>query len=48
VAARRIAERHGGSLVLESRPGTAGARFSLYLPPRPPGAHGAVATTMPS
>jgi len=45
VAARQIAERHGGSLVLESRPGSAGARFSLYLPPRPP--QGAVATTMP-
>ncbi|HEU4728665.1 MAG TPA: ATP-binding protein [Kofleriaceae bacterium] len=29
--ARRIAERHGGSLVLESRPGERGARFSLYL-----------------
>ncbi|HET7502860.1 MAG TPA: HAMP domain-containing sensor histidine kinase [Kofleriaceae bacterium] len=29
--ARRIAERHGGSLVLESRPGARGARFSLYL-----------------
>ena len=32
VAARRIAERHGGSLVLESRRGARGARFSLYLP----------------
>jgi signal transduction histidine kinase len=32
VAARQIAERHGGSLVLESRPGARGARFSLYLP----------------
>jgi len=31
-AARRIAERHGGSLVLESRPGARGARFSIYLP----------------
>lgn len=35
VAARRIAERHGGSLVLESRPGVRGARFSLHLPARP-------------
>jgi signal transduction histidine kinase len=35
VASRRIAERHGGSLVLESRPGARGARFSLYLPLRP-------------
>jgi signal transduction histidine kinase len=34
-AARRIAERHGGTLVLESRPGARGARFSLYLPRRP-------------
>jgi len=33
-AARRIAERHGGSLVLESRPGARGARFSIYLPRR--------------
>jgi len=32
LAARRIAERHGGTLVLESRPGTRGARFSIYLP----------------
>jgi two-component system, OmpR family, sensor kinase len=31
-AARRIAERHGGELVLESRPGARGARFSIYLP----------------
>jgi signal transduction histidine kinase len=31
-AARRIAERHGGTLVLESRPGARGARFSIYLP----------------
>jgi len=31
-AARRIVERHGGSLVLESRPGARGARFSIYLP----------------
>jgi len=30
--ARRIAERHGGSLALESPPGTPGARFSIYLP----------------
>lgn len=30
--ARRIAERHGGSLVLESTPGERSARFSLYLP----------------
>ena len=35
VASRRIAERHGGTLVLESRPGARGARFSLYLPVRP-------------
>ncbi|TMQ06367.1 MAG: HAMP domain-containing histidine kinase [Deltaproteobacteria bacterium] len=34
-AARRIAERHGGTLVLESRPGARGARFSIYLPRRP-------------
>jgi len=34
-AARRIAERHGGALALESRPGTRGARFSLYLPRTP-------------
>jgi two-component system OmpR family sensor kinase len=32
--ARRIAERHGGSLVLESPPGAPGARFSIYLPLR--------------
>ena len=31
-SARRIAERHGGTLVLESRPGARGARFSIYLP----------------
>jgi signal transduction histidine kinase len=31
-AARRIAERHGGSLVFEARPGARGARFSIYLP----------------
>jgi signal transduction histidine kinase len=30
--ARRIAERHGGVLVLESPPGERGARFSIYLP----------------
>jgi len=30
--ARRVAERHGGSLVLESTPGVRGARFSIYLP----------------
>jgi signal transduction histidine kinase len=30
--ARRIAERHGGTLALESPPGTPGARFSIYLP----------------
>jgi len=30
--ARRVAERHGGSLVLESTPGAPGARFSIYLP----------------
>src|SRR5262249_34530747 len=29
---RRVAERHGGSLVLESTPGAPGARFSIYLP----------------
>lgn len=32
--ARRIAERHGGTLALESRPGARGARFSIYLPRR--------------
>ncbi|HET7343115.1 MAG TPA: ATP-binding protein, partial [Methylomirabilota bacterium] len=32
--ARRIAERHGGSLALESPPGAPGARFSIYLPLR--------------
>ena len=31
-AARRVVEHHGGSLVLESRPGARGARFSIYLP----------------
>lgn len=40
-AARQIAERLGGSLVLESAPGARGARFSIYLP------HGPVATTRP-
>jgi signal transduction histidine kinase len=30
--ARRVAERHGGALVLESTPGARGARFSLWLP----------------
>ncbi|MGE5186870.1 MAG: two-component system sensor histidine kinase NtrB [Acidobacteriota bacterium] len=30
--ARRIAERHHGSLILESRPGERGARFSIYIP----------------
>ena len=40
--ARRIAERHGGSLVLESTPGARGARFSIYLP-----RHRDVATTTP-
>jgi two-component system, OmpR family, sensor kinase len=30
--ARRVAERHGGTLVLESTPGERGARFSMYLP----------------
>lgn len=45
-AARRIVERHGGTLVLESRPGARGARFSIYLPRRSPH-HGAVATTSP-
>ena len=40
-AARRIAERHGGALVLESAPGARGARFSIYLP------QGPVATTTP-
>lgn len=30
--ARRIAERHDGTLVLESTPGERGARFSIYLP----------------
>jgi signal transduction histidine kinase len=42
IAARRIAERHGGSLVLESTPGARGARFSIYLPRQSP-----VATTTP-
>jgi signal transduction histidine kinase len=32
--ARRVAERHGGALVLESPPGARGARFALYLPRR--------------
>ncbi|HET9623868.1 MAG TPA: ATP-binding protein [Kofleriaceae bacterium] len=32
--ARRIAERHGGTLTLESRPGARGARFTLRLPRR--------------
>jgi two-component system OmpR family sensor kinase len=40
-AARRIVERHGGALVLESAPGASGARFSIYLP------QGPVATTTP-
>jgi len=30
--ARRVAERHGGTLVLESPTGKRGARFSIYLP----------------
>ena len=30
--ARRVAERHGGTLMLESPPGRRGARFSIYLP----------------
>ena len=30
--ARRIAERHGGTLVLESPPGHTGATFAIYLP----------------
>jgi signal transduction histidine kinase len=30
--ARRVAERHGGTLALESTPGERGARFSMYLP----------------
>ena len=30
--ARRVAEQHGGSIVLESTPGMRGARFSVYLP----------------
>lgn len=29
---RRVAESHGGSFVFESRPGSRGARFSIYLP----------------
>jgi two-component system OmpR family sensor kinase len=33
-AARQVAERHGGALVLESRPDARGARFSIYLPRR--------------
>jgi len=45
-AARRIAERHGGTLVLESPPGMRGARFSIYLPRRAL-SQGAVATTTP-
>lgn len=32
VVARRVAERHGGSITLESSPGSRGARFSIYLP----------------
>ncbi len=32
--ARRIAERHGGTLVLESTPGARGATFAMYLPQR--------------
>ncbi|HEX2685428.1 MAG TPA: ATP-binding protein [Kofleriaceae bacterium] len=40
--ARRIAERHGGSLMLESKPGSRGARFSIYLP-----RHRDAATTTP-
>ncbi len=32
--ARRIAERHGGTLVLESTPGEPGATFAMYLPQR--------------
>lgn len=32
--ARRIAERHGGTLVLESTPGERGATFAMYLPQR--------------
>jgi len=40
-AARRIVERHGGELVLESRPGARGARFTIYLPQ-------GVATTRPT
>ena len=34
--ARRIAERHGGTLVLESAPGARGATFAMYLPVRGP------------
>jgi signal transduction histidine kinase len=30
--ARRVAERHGGTLVLESPSGQPGARFSIYIP----------------
>jgi signal transduction histidine kinase len=30
--ARRVAERHGGTLLLESTPGAKGARFTLSLP----------------
>ena len=30
--ARRVAERHAGTLVLESSPGQPGARFSIYIP----------------
>lgn len=43
--ARRIAERHGGSLVLESTPGTRGARFSIYLPRYLPRQRDAATTT---
>ena len=32
--ARRVAEGHGGTLALESRPGAPGARFSIYIPGR--------------
>ena len=30
--ARRVVERHGGTLALESTPGARGARFTMYLP----------------
>lgn len=34
--ARRVVERHGGTIALEPPPGARGARFSIYLPLRRP------------